>query len=112
MTLTREQLLLICLAEECNEVAQRASKALRFGLHEVQPGQPYDNSQRLTDELIDLLGVMELLEQEKMIVMPQNLETLIAKKGEKFEKYRKFSAGESGHPEGSGYPQLPAKDSP
>jgi hypothetical protein len=29
--------LLSCLAEECAEVAQRASKSLRFGLSEVQP---------------------------------------------------------------------------
>lgn len=56
-----EQFLLICLIEECAEVAQRATKALRFGTKEVQPGQYLDNFQRLSDELNDLLTVMDLM---------------------------------------------------
>lgn len=53
--------LLIVLGEECAEVAQRASKALRFGLSEVQPGQPDSNIRRLERELAELVAVADLL---------------------------------------------------
>lgn len=59
--MTEEQHLLTCLGEECNEVAQRCSKAVRFGMHEQQPGQYLDNKQRIEDELGDLLAVAEML---------------------------------------------------
>jgi len=52
--MTLDEHLLICLAEECSEVVQRITKALRFGLDEVQPGQEFTNSQRIGQELIDV----------------------------------------------------------
>ncbi len=59
--MTREQYILNCLAEECAEVGQRASKAIRFGMTERQPGQELDNRKRLEQELGDLMGVVDLL---------------------------------------------------
>lgn len=59
--MTRNEHLLVILAEECNEVAQRCTKALRFGLTEVQPGQEHTNAQRIRYELADLIGVVEML---------------------------------------------------
>ncbi len=59
--------LLSCLAEECAEVAQRVSKALRFGLTEVQPGQPLTNAERIAQELNDLVAVAELLEEAGLV---------------------------------------------
>ena len=53
--------LLMVFAEECAEVAQRASKAARFGLSEVQPGQFDDNRRRIEHELGDLMGVADML---------------------------------------------------
>lgn len=53
--------LLTVLSEECAEVAQRACKAARFGLSEVQPGQEEDNTRRLERELADLMAVAEIL---------------------------------------------------
>lgn len=55
--------LLVSVAEECAEVAQRATKALRFGLDEVQPGQTLTNKARLMDELEDLFIILELLQK-------------------------------------------------
>lgn len=56
--------LLSCLIEECAEVIQRATKAQRFGVNEVQPGQDQNNIDRLSDELADLEGTIQLLQDE------------------------------------------------
>lgn len=50
--------LLEILIEECAEVQQRATKMLRFGVNEVQPGQPDNNSRRLALEVGDLMYMM------------------------------------------------------
>lgn len=58
----REHLLITAL-EECAEIEQRITKALRFGLDETQPNTlGGDNRARLSYEVNDLLGVLELLE--------------------------------------------------
>lgn len=82
--MTRTEYLLVTLAEECCEAAQRATKALRFGMNEVQPGQMEDNVRRLERELADTVAVAEMLglkirEEDK------------AAKVEKVEKYMNYS---------------------
>ena len=62
--MTRTEHLLAILAEECDEVSQRAIKALRFTLNEVQPGQEYHNAIRIVHEYADLVGAFELLRAE------------------------------------------------
>jgi hypothetical protein len=62
--INREQFLLLKLAEECAEVAQRASKSIRFGHDEVQDGQPLTNAERLRNELADLLTTMCMIGEE------------------------------------------------
>lgn len=64
--MTRLEHLLTIVSEECAEVAQRASKAVRFGLHEVQPVSTggdgvTDNFDRLRYEFGQLLGIMRLV---------------------------------------------------
>jgi hypothetical protein len=67
-----ERELLTILIEECAEVAQRATKMLRFGVNEVQPGQELTNRARLSDEAGDLFAMLErclgddLLEGERV----------------------------------------------
>jgi len=53
--------------EECAEVAQRATKMLRFGVLEVQPGQRYTNAERLGEEVGDLLTVLDLCINARLI---------------------------------------------
>lgn len=53
--------LLTILTEECVESAQRATKAIRFGLEEIQPGQPEDNRRRLEREMAEAVAVFEML---------------------------------------------------
>ena len=62
--MTKTEHLLLCVMEECAEVSQRASKALRFGLEEIQPGQQLTNAQRLVLEYADLYAVFEMLGDE------------------------------------------------
>lgn len=59
--MNEQEHLLTILGEECAEVAQRVSKALRFGLSEIQPGQDEDNKRRIERELADLIATSELL---------------------------------------------------
>ena len=65
--MTIEQYLLGKVAEEAAEVIVRANKAARFGLTEVQPGQPHDNRERLRDELEDLLVAVQLLQDLRLL---------------------------------------------
>lgn len=65
--MNRSEHLLTCLSEECNEVGQRVSKALRFGLTEVQRGQPLNNAERIVDELNDLFAVIAILIEEGIL---------------------------------------------
>jgi len=54
-----ERELLTILVEECAEIQQRATKALRFGLAEIQPGQHFTNKFRLGSEIGDLMEVIQ-----------------------------------------------------
>lgn len=62
--MTRKEHLLTILAEECAETAKRTSKALRFSLAEVQPGQSFTNAERIVGEFNDIVAVMEMLKAE------------------------------------------------
>jgi hypothetical protein len=59
--------ILTIMVEECAEVAQRATKVLRFGLDEVQRGQPFDNKYRLALEVGDFICVMEKMIATEML---------------------------------------------
>jgi len=78
--MTKRENLLTCLAEECAEVAQRVSKALRFGLDEIQPGQTLTNAERIAQELNDLVAVAELLEECGAVPRNQTIADIERKK--------------------------------
>lgn len=59
--------LLVKLSEECAEVSQRAAKALRFGLLDVQKDQPFNNAQRIEQELADLIAISGMMAALGMI---------------------------------------------
>jgi hypothetical protein len=88
--MTREEHLLIILAEECNEVAQRVAKALRFKLDDpdgTEPNQPYTNKDRLILEVNDLLAVIEMVFDGQDIISPMLKED----KKKKIIKYLELS---------------------
>ncbi len=68
--ITIEAFLLTCLIEECAEIIQRATKALHFGLAEVQPGQPDNNQERLQDEYLDLAATVHHLRRRGVDLRP------------------------------------------
>jgi NTP pyrophosphatase (non-canonical NTP hydrolase) len=87
--MNRTEHLLTILSEECAEVSQRVSKALRFGLSEIQPGQELDNAQRVTQEMQDLMGTFEMLTKE--LSLPEMDEYACIEKQEKIEKFLELS---------------------
>lgn len=89
--MTRTEHLLTILGEECAEVAQRVSKALRFGPTEIQPGQPLTNMERVGQELADLIAVYDMLIIDQ-VATPPELRDLVPAKKAKVEKFLRFSA--------------------
>lgn len=85
--MNRTDHLLWNVAEECAEVAQRASKAARFGLTEIQAGQPFTNAERIMHEYADLVGVMERLIEEGVLGWPEDFTDRVAGKKSRFEKF-------------------------
>lgn len=90
--MNRKEMLLICLNEECLEVAKEADKSVRFGLDDWEPGtSPTEtNRKRLTDELSDLIAVAQMLKDELHIDEYMN-EEKISNKKDRVEKYFIYS---------------------
>jgi NTP pyrophosphatase (non-canonical NTP hydrolase) len=88
---TKTEHLLSCLAEECAEVAQRASKAMRFGLDDIEPGQELNNAERIIYELTDLCAVIEMLSEQKIINPFVSPGDAINRKKEKVARYMEYA---------------------
>lgn len=83
--MNRKEHLLIILAEECAEVSKEVSKALRFGLDDCNPNVILEeanitNSERITKEIADITGILEMLYSEKIIERPMLYDILEKKK--------------------------------
>ena len=94
--MTREEHLLTILAEECVEVAQRATKILRFGMDEVQPGQSLNNADRMLMEYWDVVAAMKMLEDAFPRLhdnwTPEAVAVHVAQKREKVERFLAYSS--------------------
>lgn len=81
--------------EECNEIAQRASKLSRFGKDEIQEGQTLTNYQRLEEEYNDLDVVKCLLAYACGEVSPREITgihpMIWKKKCDKINRYTALS---------------------
>ena len=67
MVNNREQEILNITSEECAEVIQAISKINRFGLDNFKPGKPKTNQEHLEEELGDLLAMIDLLIDNKLV---------------------------------------------
>lgn len=86
---TSEHLLTV-VAEECAEVAQRVSKALRFSLGEIQAGQSLTNAERIIQEYDDLRGAVLMCQDEG--ILPYSDLCRINAKRSKIKCYLKYSS--------------------
>ena len=94
--MTKIQYLLVCLAEESAEVAQRATKALRFGLDEAQPGQSLSNAEHILEELEDLQIIVDMLREEGALserqpALSEIYSSLLKRKRAKVLKYMDYA---------------------
>ena len=88
--MTIQQNLLIILMEECEETAQRASKAIRFTPEEIQPGQELTNAERIVYEFNDIVAVIKTLYDLGVIKKVFDHEAIKLKQ-EKIKKYLEYS---------------------
>jgi len=88
--MNREEHLLTILGEECAELHQEASKALRFGIDE-QRDLPTSNCERMQKEFNDVLALIEMLNDFYCDNIFSTDTTLINLKKLKVEKYLIYS---------------------
>lgn len=89
-----EQYYLTLVAEECVEIAQVCSKAIRFGIDNYPHDNPkLTNRIRLKEEVNDLLAVLDALDEECNIRTERDGH-LVYQKRIKMEKYKKCSIEE------------------
>lgn len=84
----KEKEILLIAQEECAEVTQAISKIFRFGMDAKHPNEDRNNRQRLEEELGDLVCMIGLLMDQK-IVNESNVE---AAAGMKLKKLRTWSS--------------------
>lgn len=87
--MTRTEYLLTQLGEECAEVIQAASKIQRFGFESKSPYNGKTNRENLTQEIIDIMGIVDMLVNEDILVAfnEDRIIEAIKKKKEKVNKY-------------------------
>ena len=88
--MTTNEHLLTIVGEECAEVHQRAAKALRFGLDEIQPGQSLTNAERIMVEFDDLLAVILMLQERALL--PGTHSRRIQEKKDKVAEFLRYAA--------------------
>jgi NTP pyrophosphatase (non-canonical NTP hydrolase) len=96
--MNKEQFLLLKLAEECMEVAQRCSKQIQFGSYEIQNTATHkselNNGERTKAELLDLFSIVHLLMMHGALPSISDDEKRNARfvKKQKLQKYLDYSA--------------------
>ena len=75
------------LQEECAEVIQMVSKCRRFGIDNIHIKSEMPNREKLTEEIGDMLAMVELLIEEGVITAEQLDDAKVAK----IQKLKKWS---------------------
>ncbi len=103
--MTRKDHLLVIIMEECAEIAQAASKALRFGLMVAPPGTNVDtnnNAVRMKVELVELNTVFKMLcaESDELngmnMMVDSNHQAFVDAKIARVEEFLRCSAEREG----------------
>lgn len=85
--MNKKEHLLTTLAEECAEVQQAVSKALRFGAKDSRPGAESTNAQDIEKEFIEAMAVRDMLRELGVITQPCNSKQIYDDKRARVEKY-------------------------
>jgi hypothetical protein len=90
----RYEILLTQLGEEACEVAQEASKCLRFGPYEVYPEIGISNGMRVIREYLELSAVVAMLQREQILptLTDKECDHIALEKVDKVEKMLRYSA--------------------
>jgi hypothetical protein len=96
-----ERELLTILIEECAEVQKRATKLLRFGRDEIQPGLTRTNAYRLAEEIGDLRTMLTLAEEAGL----SPTIALIDLRRKKLAQLARYMQTEPPHPDAEHAPQ-------
>jgi monomeric isocitrate dehydrogenase len=93
IVLTKKEYLLTLIMEECAEIQKNCSKIMRFGDTSKHPDGELTNLEELIYEVIDLAAVLEMLQDEGIIELPDDGERYkaINMKKRKVEKYMEIS---------------------
>ena len=86
--MNRQEHLLVIFSEECNEIAQEVSKALRFGVNE-QRDLPTSNLERIQKEFNQLMAMRDMLWDEGVCIRDDK--QVRFDKRVKVEKYLTYS---------------------
>ena len=87
--MTRQEHLIQILGEEGGEINGRCSKALRFSLNEIQPGQHLTNAERIMEEFAHVVAMVEMCQFEGLLPEIDTFE--IKRKKEKVEQFLLYS---------------------
>lgn len=89
--MNKEQMLLLKVAEECNEIAQVCSKAIRFGLESKHPSGGPTNLERIGEEFEDLLVALKMLFGEDYTINHVDYVEYDTKRVDRVNKYLQVS---------------------
>ena len=90
--MNKEEHLLVCLSEECAEVQQAVSKALRFGLDDCRPRSNISNLEDIAKEVNHVHAVVELLIENLGVPFTEFCKRKeIAEKKDKVKKFMEYA---------------------
>lgn len=83
---TKTKEILDITQEECAEVVVAVSKISRFGIDNVKPGKPKTNREHLEEEVGDLMAMIDLMIEHKIIDI-NNVDVARAAKKDKLKQW-------------------------
>lgn len=89
--MNEQEHLLVCLAEECAEIQQAVSKALRFGLDDGYPGADTTNAEDIAREIIELSAVVDLCKAQDVFPQAKEAHTIYSAKQKRIYEYMQYA---------------------